>query len=243
MLILAIETATPWQSVALVDQTSLRGEINLATPSSHSASLMKTIDYLLQSLSLTINNVDLIAVSLGPGSFTGLRIGIATAKSLAYSLSCSLVGVPTLKALAVSARQIARDQDYILPLIDARRNEVYGCLYQLQAENIVQVESEKVAALDEFLAPKEGKVLFCGAGARLYRPRIEEIYRGTCSFTDSLTAFPRAWFVAQLGAEILQAEGSADIISLIPIYIRRPDIRKSGPSQVPQSKDSGPCSR
>ncbi|HSR10897.1 MAG TPA: tRNA (adenosine(37)-N6)-threonylcarbamoyltransferase complex dimerization subunit type 1 TsaB, partial [Thermodesulfobacteriota bacterium] len=133
MIVLALETATLAGSVALVDagdgETGRRiiGENTLSNPETHSARLMPGIDRLLKEASLTIRDIGGIAVSIGPGSFTGLRIGVATAKGLAYALGIPVAGVPTLDALAAT-RPFSPDP--VCPVLDARKKEVYAALFR-----------------------------------------------------------------------------------------------------------------
>ncbi|KKL06136.1 hypothetical protein LCGC14_2599040 [marine sediment metagenome] len=143
MRILGIETSTMTGSVALMDEVRLIAEYTLNLPrrskerrvgvsaslrkETHTSRLMSAIDKMLKDASLTIKDLNGIAVSLGPGSFTGLRIGIATAKGLAQGLNIPVVGIPTLDGLAFN---LSCCQDLICPILDARKGEVYCALYK-----------------------------------------------------------------------------------------------------------------
>lgn len=129
MLVLAIDTATKIGSVALYDdKTGVIGEINLYVKVNHSNVIMDAVDSLFKLSGLTIKDVDRIAVTIGPGSFTGIRIGTAIAKGLAYSLKKPIVGVNELDVLAHMGEN---REDIIVPLIDARKERVYLSLIHI----------------------------------------------------------------------------------------------------------------
>lgn len=225
MLMLAIDTATTWQSIAVVKNDLHIGEINFQSPFSHSVTLMNTIDYLLKTLALVVKNLDVIAVSIGPGSFTGLRIGIASAKSMAYSLKIPIVGITTLQTLAWSVKKEVENTDNIIPLIDAKRNEVYGAVYRIQNNRLVNIEPEKTASLQYFIKDGKDKNYFCGDAAGKFRSIIKESNCSNCFFSDKVNYFPRAVYLAELANIKLKTFGADDLHSLLPQYLRNPDIR------------------
>ncbi|NLY21422.1 MAG: tRNA (adenosine(37)-N6)-threonylcarbamoyltransferase complex dimerization subunit type 1 TsaB [Tissierellia bacterium] len=126
MKILGIDTSTMTTSIALVEDDKILGQIMLTANMSHSEHLMDTIDFLLRSSEISIRDIDLFAVAIGPGSFTGIRIGISTVKSFAQSLKKEVVGVSTLEVLAANQKSYK----HIASIIDARRNRVYGGIYK-----------------------------------------------------------------------------------------------------------------
>lgn len=129
MKLLGIETSTRTGSVAIVEGEEIIAEYTLKSKETHTARLMPAIDHILKDTHLTIHQMDAVAVSLGPGSFTGLRIGLATAKGLCLALRKPLVGILTLDALA---HNICYSSHIICPLLDARKGEVYAALYRHQ---------------------------------------------------------------------------------------------------------------
>ncbi|RKY01883.1 tRNA (adenosine(37)-N6)-threonylcarbamoyltransferase complex dimerization subunit type 1 TsaB, partial [Candidatus Poribacteria bacterium] len=126
MRVLGIDTSTTTGSIGLIDGDKVVAEHVLDVMETHSSRLMPAIDQMLKKAGLSIWDVDLIAVSKGPGSFTGLRVGVATAKGLAYALRKPIVGVPSLDVLAFGVKFF---DGLICPLLDARRGEVYGAIY------------------------------------------------------------------------------------------------------------------
>ncbi len=129
MKLLGIETSTRTGSVAIVDEEEVIAEYALNIKETHTARLMPAIDHILKGAHLTIHQMDAVAVSLGPGSFTGLRIGLAAAKGLCLALRKPLMGIPTLDAFA---HNICCPSHLICPLLDARKGEVYTALYRYQ---------------------------------------------------------------------------------------------------------------
>ena len=129
MIILAADTSTKIGSVALVEDESPIAEYTLNVSETHSARLMPTIDRVLKDCGMQIAEVDALAVAIGPGSFTGLRIGLATFKGLALAAEKRLVAVPTLDALAAS---LAFSQHMVCPILDARMGEVYAEFYRIR---------------------------------------------------------------------------------------------------------------
>ncbi len=132
MIVLGIETATAVCAVALVDDDVVRAERRYEIPQAHSEKLMECVDDCLKSAGLILSSIDGIAISIGPGSFTGLRIGLSVAKGLAFAAGKPLVGVPTLEALALQPvrKDIGEADDVIVPMIDARRDEVYTAIFR-----------------------------------------------------------------------------------------------------------------
>lgn len=171
MRILAIDTACNLARVALTEDGQLCKEITVDDKRRHSVKLLPAIETLLASCDVTPQDLDLIAVTKGPGSFTGLRIGVVTAKTMAYALHIPLVGVNTLDAIAAS---FAREDAVVCPLIDARNTRAYGSFYQrgerMGARFVRPLQDSLEAFLNEF--PTE-TLLACGDGT--LNPALVEI--------------------------------------------------------------------
>ena len=163
MLVLAIDTATKIGSVALYDdKTGVIGEINLYVKVNHSNVIMDAVDSLFKLSGLTIKDVDRIAVTIGPGSFTGIRIGTAIAKGLAYSLKKPIVGVNELDVLAHMGEN---REDIIVPLIDARKERVYFSKYRYIDNILLREEEYKDGELREILDDLKGCLLYTSDAA------------------------------------------------------------------------------
>lgn len=147
MKVLALDTSNQALAVALVENGQIQADMTLAIKKNHSISLMPTIDFLMQSVGWQPTDLERIVVAQGPGSYTGLRIGVATAKTLAYTLGIDLVGISSLQALV--PREIT---GLVVPVIDARRNHVYAGFY----ENGQSVKSDTYLSFDSLLEEVRG---------------------------------------------------------------------------------------
>lgn len=215
MRVLGIDTATWSGSVALIEDVLTKGEVGLHAEITHANKLMVAIDFLLSNLSVTPDDLDGFAVSAGPGSFTGIRIGIGTAKGLAMALQKPLVGVSTLHAMAESFLM----NGYLCPFIDAGRGEVYACCFQRKGNILRKSGEEMVTDPVGFLKSIQADDLHIfGTGAERYKNELEEINPGgyhlwSCSHYIAPS-------VARLGAKMLREK---KIPPLKPNYMRRSD--------------------
>jgi len=229
MLILAIEASTPTASIALVEAPlnepgamggeRILGETALHTVETHSARLMPSLDRLLQETSLSIRQVQGIALALGPGSFTGLRIAVSTVKGLAYSLKVPVVGVPTLDALAQNVRFASLQ---VCPVLDARKKEVYAALFQGNGEgDLKKITEDWVLSPQELCSRVEEKTIFLGNGVEAYGELFQENLGPLALLAPRELCLPRAVNVARLSLSRFKEGQTLDVFSFTPIYIRR----------------------
>ena len=178
MYILALDTATNSGGIALSRNAEVIGQVMLKTPLRYSEEVLSCVEFLLDGLRLKRTQVGCFAVAAGPGSFTGLRIGLATVKAFSQGLDRPGVGVSTLEALAFRFRW-ARSR--IVPMIDARRQQIYGACYRPDADAGVCLEiEEQVAPPAEYLRRvPPGDHLFVGDGAQQYRTTIQALHPGS----------------------------------------------------------------
>jgi tRNA threonylcarbamoyladenosine biosynthesis protein TsaB len=166
-LILCIETSTQVCSVALFNNHHLLGFSETSEKNAHSAVLTNFIADLMQSNNLQYADLDAVAVSSGPGSYTGLRIGVSVAKGLCYAASKPLIAVSTLRCIAVGVAKLIENKeleaDYIIPMIDARRMEVYHAVFDNSLKLIQDVRAEIIA--ETTFNTLKGKLILCGDGA------------------------------------------------------------------------------
>ncbi|EHO82900.1 tRNA (adenosine(37)-N6)-threonylcarbamoyltransferase complex dimerization subunit type 1 TsaB [Fusobacterium ulcerans] len=216
MLILAIDTATKIGSVALYeDKTGIIGEINLYVKVNHSNVIMKAVDSLFDLSGYTIKDVDKIAVTTGPGSFTGIRIGVAIAKGLAYSLKKPIIGINELDVLAETGEE---REGLIVPLIDARKERVYYSQYKYENRKLVRKEEYKDGELRDILEKLKGeKVVFIGDGAIVNQELIKEIMGEDNIVFSKANSIPRAAMAAQMA---LHHEDD-NIYTLEPFYLNK----------------------
>jgi tRNA threonylcarbamoyladenosine biosynthesis protein TsaB len=220
MYILGIETSTMTGSIAVISNDRLIAEHSVNTKTTHAERLLTSIDLALQAASLTIHEIDGIAVASGPGSFTGLRIGITTAKSLAYSIQKPIVGVPSLDALAA---QYLYSGLLICPILDARKKEVYSALYRNTGAQIQRLSEYSVIAPEQLVKNIQEPVLFLGDGVAPYREQLSSLLGDLALFADPAHLLPRGCLVATLGQNRLAAGDVDDCFALKPTYIRKSD--------------------
>lgn len=216
MLVLAIDTATKIGSVALYDdKIGVIGEINLYVKVNHSNVIMDAVDSLFKLSGLNIKDVDRIAVTIGPGSFTGIRIGTAIAKGLAYSLKKPIVGVNELDVLAHMGEN---REDIIVPLIDARKERVYFSKYRYIDNILLREEEYKDGELREILADLKGKkVTFIGDGATVNEKLINEILEKDYNIYSKANSIPRAGVAAQISLHLPED----NLYTLEPLYVNK----------------------
>ena len=221
MKVLALETATIAGSVAIVDDSKgMIGEVRVDVKVAHAERLMPSVKWLLEASGLSIDDIDAFAVSIGPGSFTGLRIGLSTAKGLAFSTGKPLVPVKTLDAFA---RTLPYSAYTVCPMLDARKNEVYAGLYRWEDSLCKKIMEETAIAPEEFLnkIKGNGRILFTGDGTTKYRELVDKILAKDAVFAPSYRMTPAASSVAEIALETLKQGDLPDPVSILPYYIRR----------------------
>jgi tRNA threonylcarbamoyladenosine biosynthesis protein TsaB len=221
MRILAVDTSTRTGSVAILDGDILVAELQLTSLETHAKRLMCAIDTLLGMAGMGIGECDGFAVSIGPGSFTGLRIGISAIKGLAFALGKPVAGVSTLDALAF---QFPWFPNQVCPLLDARKGEVYTALYKPDGtggwEKLV---SDCVVEPGPWLGQIQDVCLFVGDGTLVYRKLIEETRGSRARFAPPSFNTVRASVVGALGLKQIASLQTEDVGLLVPQYIRRSD--------------------
>lgn len=247
MIVLGIESSTPIASVAVVSEDKVLGEITLNIGLTHAEQLLPLIDELLRQTKLTCAELGGIAIAGGPGSFTGLRIGMATAKGLAQGLAVPIISIPTL--LAMAYLETGRP-GLVCPLLNARREEVYTALFRVGSPpthhqpthspqtNSQQMNSQQMPELlepyqavdpklwAEKLRTYEEPVLLCGDGAMDYQAIWQSILgdNAISPAVPFLTA--RGASVAWLGKERLLHGEQDDLFTLKPMYIRSSEAQR-----------------
>ena len=219
MITLAIDTATKTAGVALLRDERVLAEYFFNLPLNHSETVLPAVNQALALAGLGIGDVGLFALTVGPGSFTGLRIGASTVKGLAFATGAPAVGVSTLEALACNAAGFA---GLVCPLIDARKGEVYAALYRIDGEGRPeQVLDERVAAPCEILPLVEGNALFLGDGLAAAARLIAERPRGLSHFLAPNQQSVRASSVALIGRRRYLRGDVLDLATFVPRYLRR----------------------
>jgi len=218
MKVLGIDTSTSCGSVGLVDDGRLISEYILDIPVTHSERLLGAIGFVLGEARCVIGDLDGWAISLGPGSFTGLRIGVSTVKGLAFATRKPVAGISSLDVLA---SQISPTPYLICPVLDARKEEVYTALYRYGERDFLKRESPYEAVRPEDLVRRmEEKTIFIGDGVKTYGTFLQSHLASLALFPPFPINFPHGSFVAKLGLELLQRGVHLDLATFGPIYVR-----------------------
>jgi len=217
--ILAVDTTTSSGSAALLEDRRLVGEISGESGTTHSARLLGAVDRLLRAESLAIADIGAFAVAAGPGSFTGIRIGLSTVKALAFASGKPVVPVSSLRALAL--KLTLTGAPLACPVLDAKKGEVYAALFESAAGRLVELIPQGAYDPDEFFSRLPGgrAIAFIGAGSAVYRDRIPSPARETASF-PARTLFI-AHEVGLLGFEGFEEGKGVPAEGVEPLYFRR----------------------
>ena len=229
MIILAIETTGPLASVAILNENNIIKENINHTHYSHLEEIVPMIQSIMSSEGLKKEDITAIAVSRGPGSFTGIRIGVATAKALAQVWDKPIIEVPTLKSF-VYKEEVSKDW-VICPVFDARRSQVYAAAYKKEENGINTLIEEGAYELEHFLAllhdcnHTNAQVVFYGDGIKAYSEQMEH-YAGHFVFASEQNYFQRAGSIALLGSELFQQGVVTDAFRAKPEYLRKSEAER-----------------
>ena len=226
MKILAVDTSTKTCSVAVVENFSLLAEQTLISTQTHSRHLMEMINNVVKLSGCKFSDIDGFAVTKGPGTFTGLRIGISTVKGLASALDKPVIGLSSLKALAMQTVT----SSLVCAMLDARRDEVYSGFYRYatfgEKKRLLKNEvCETVLPVEQALKGVSEGCTFIGDGAVAYQETIIKIMGDHAVFTPPCLNTLFASTVAYAALEKIQGNGFDTMESLLPCYIRKPDAK------------------
>lgn len=211
---------------ALIQEDKLIGEIRTNHRKTHSEQLLPMIHQLLQLCECPLSEIDVLAVSLGPGSFTGIRIGVATAKGLAQALSIPVVGVNSLEALAWQANAF---QGQVIPLVDAQRKLVYTAAYRFEEAGVITLREPDVLHIQELLtvlSKTNENLFFLGDGMSLHREIIGETLGHRARFALPLQEMPAASALAQCAMGKALAGEAVSPAEIQPVYLRTSQAEK-----------------
>lgn len=218
MRLFCLDTSTLAGSIAILEDECVRAEVNINLGRKHTERLLPGMDWLFQELSIEPREMDAVAVGVGPGSFTGLRVGLATAKGLALSLSVPIVGISSLDALAWQVRFFPGK---ILALLDARKGQVFARFYE-GGDDFRPADDPMAIDPLELLEKIPVKTMLVGEGLRAYQDVFEKI-RDKILIAGFEFDQPRAAVVGRLGLERLKRNESDSPDSLAPVYLRGSD--------------------
>ncbi|MBM3803961.1 MAG: tRNA (adenosine(37)-N6)-threonylcarbamoyltransferase complex dimerization subunit type 1 TsaB [Acidimicrobiia bacterium] len=217
MRILSVDTSTPASSIALSDDGTLKGEFNAESEETHSVRLLPGIDTLLRSCGCAVKDVDVFAVVCGPGSFTGVRIGLTTIKGLAESLGKPVIPVTAFEAWVEA---FSGQQGVVVPVIDARRDEIYSAVYRRSSEGLTLLSAGVVEKASVFLASMTyPDACFVGGGASIYKHLI--VARPGWRVLDSDPFLARS--VSRIAHRQAKAREFSPPAEVQAYYLRKPD--------------------
>lgn len=236
MRILGIESSSLVASVAIVTDSVLTAEYTTNFKKTHSQTLLPMLDEMLRLLDIEIKSVDAIAVSGGPGSFTGLRIGSATAKGLGLALDKPLIHVPTLDAMAYN---LWGCDGLVCPLMDARRAQVYTGIYRVK-DSLEMVSPAGAMAIEDLILQLNEcgeKVVFLGDGVSAYADRLASGLAVCHSFAPAHSSRQRAASVASLGVLYFQRGETQSARDHLPQYFRKPQAEREREQQEREQQE------
>jgi len=219
--LLAVETSTLTGAVAILESGGVVAESRVSVAVTHGERLMAAIDGVLRAARWELADVDAFAVALGPGSFTGLRIGLSTVKGLAFATGKPAVGVPTLDALAWRLPYCAYA---VCPVLDAKKNEVYAALYRTLEGRLEVLEAPRAVApatlAEDLRGTVAGPVVFVGDAVAPYAPVLGEILGTYALLAPPDLRLPSAVTVGELGGWALDRGKTMELANLVPLYLR-----------------------
>ena len=232
MKILSIDSSSTCCTCSILEDNKLLGEIIYNDKKQHSIILLSQIDSLLENLNLDIANIDAFVVSEGPGSFTGLRIGLATAKGLAQGLNKPIVGVSTLDCLAYN---IAFFDGIICPIMDALRDNVYTSIYKFSGENLERTKDYMAIHIDELIQMlkehNEPKLCFVGDATYKFKEKLLNSFPNSY-FAPANLNVARASSLGELGIKKLLNGEQDNLFTFSPIYIRKSQAEREYENKI-----------
>ncbi len=219
---LAIDTSTDTASLALVQDNEVLAESTWRCEQNHTTQLLPHLAQLLNQTKSNLQSASGIIVARGPGSFNGLRVGISTAKGLAFSLGIPIVGISTLE---VAAYQHAETGLPICPIFDAGRGEITTAIYQKKDNEWCQLIAEQITTVETLCSQITTKTIFCGEFIPFIATQLKRELKQK-AIIPSTAGLRRATFLAELGLKRLKAGNYDNPATLQPLYLRRPSITK-----------------
>lgn len=229
MKLLAIDTSNQVMSIAVLENQQLIGELTTNLKRNHSERLMPAIDALMKEVSVDIEEIDRIVVARGPGSYTGLRIGVTTAKTLAWTLQKDLVGISSLKVMAAN---VLPTNEYIVPLMDARRGNIYTGLYQFVDGELQAVEKDTHISADkwaQFLSQKEGTFILVGDDYPKHLEAFENHLKERVNPALPQHHLPKAGVLGLLGL----TSPTEEVHTFIPEYLKLAEAEENWRAEHP----------
>jgi tRNA threonylcarbamoyladenosine biosynthesis protein TsaB len=223
--ILGIDTSSKFLSIALSEDGNIIKEENHLLDRRHSSQLVPKIKEMLENLNFSIEDVDVFVVGLGPGSFTGLRIGVSAVKGFGLVAKKPCIGVASIDALALEANGM---DGTIVPIIDAKRGNVYSSIYERKGTKIIRLSGYLLLPIEKLVRKLKGDAVFLGDAISLYKEKITAINKDAI-FLNERFWYPRAGNLIMLGLSRLKKQKRLDLGELQPIYLYPRDCQVKKP--------------
>lgn len=226
MKILAVDTSSSVAAVAVMDNMALLGEYFINHKKTHSQRLMPMVKEIMDSLEITPEDIDIYAASSGPGSFTGLRIGITTIKAIAYAVQKPVISIPTLDALAFN---IPLSQSLVCPIMDARNEQVYTAIYKWEKNSqnkVTEYMGIPISELVQLIKGKNQNTIFMGDAVQIHRDFLKSELGDKCEFAPTSLMLQRASSVAQVAMNRASEGFTETCFDMVPFYLRKPQAER-----------------
>jgi len=225
MIVLGVDTSSESLMVSLIDDKRILANCNSIGTLKHSSLLFPAIQKSLKKIKAAPDDIDLLAVGLGPGSFTGLRVGITSMRGLAIALNKPIIGVPTMDAIAENGFYCLRrggllDRiNKVCVILDAKKSQVYACSYAWDGMKIARVTGYLLEPIDKLSKKLRGKILFIGNGVDIYKDALLGLKRVEASFGGKASWIPKASTIARIGLEDFMKGKTDNPYKLVPMYL------------------------
>lgn len=237
MIVLGVDTSTEFLTVSVINGGKVIADYNAVGKLNHSALLVPTIKKALAKAKKRMKDVNLFAVGIGPGSFTGLRVGVTTVRALSIALDKPIIGIPTMDAIAYNGCQYfvkeAKIRDsgscpQICPVLDAKKSQVYACIYSAYGDKLIRKSDYLLEPVERLIKRLSGSVLFLGDGIAIYKDKLSAKNLLKAEFIDGKKWFPKASVIAKMGLESFRNGSADDPYDLEPMYLYARDcnVRK-----------------
>ncbi len=219
MFVLAVDTCSQAGSVALLNKNSLLAEVNINSQKTHSERLLSAIDFILKSQRLKIEDIHGCALAVGPGYFTGIRIGLSTIKAFAYAGRKPVAPISNLSAMAMKLRH--PQSRLLCPILDAKKGEIYSGLFENKFRMVNCIVPEGVYSPDFFfsLLPSNRVIYFIGSGVKVFKEKLLDYFKDRSRF--STRSFFLGYEIGLLGYEVFKNNQGVDFHKLKPFYYRK----------------------
>lgn len=225
---IAIDTSTDTASLALVENNRIMAELTWNCGKNHTVQLLPNLNYLLDQNASSLESADCIIVARGPGSYNGLRVGISTARGLAYSLGIPIVGISTLEA---EAWQHAGTGLPVCPILNAGREEVATALFRMTDEGWTRFEEDHLSSVNDLCSGINTETVFCGEYVAKIEEELKTELGDKAIIISPVASLRRAGFLAELGLKRIKVGDFDDTAILQPHYFRGPSITKPNPGK------------